>query len=102
MLEEGRGVDADLVAARAWFAKAAGAGFSDARVALGEMLLNGRGGAQDTTTALEFFDQAAAAGHSGAIYALGVLHGGAIISLWIARRRGGFARPPNGATHMAS
>jgi TPR repeat protein len=102
MLAEGRGVDSDLAAARAWFAKAAAAGFADAQVALGEMMLNGRGGAQSTTRALDFFEQAAAAGHSGAMYALGALHDGVTISLWIAKRpTGGCARLPNEATATA-
>jgi TPR repeat protein len=62
MLAEGRGVMADLAAARTWFARAADAGFSDGEVALAEMLLNGRGGERNTEKAIALFGRAGGQG----------------------------------------
>ncbi|HEY2111409.1 MAG TPA: tetratricopeptide repeat protein, partial [Dongiaceae bacterium] len=76
MLADGRGVAADLTAARDWFARAADSGLGDAQVALAEMMVNGRGGPADIPAALQLFEKAAAEGHVGAMFALGALHGG--------------------------
>ena len=65
-----------LEEARAWFARAADVGLTDAQVALAEMTLHGRGGPASTTVALDLFEKAAAKGHSGAMFALGVIYTG--------------------------
>jgi hypothetical protein len=75
LLQDGRGVAANPMQARVWFARAANAGVLDAKVALAEMLLNGRGGARAPETAVQLFQQAADDGHAGAMFALGALHG---------------------------
>jgi TPR repeat protein len=76
MLADGRGVAADLTAARDWFTRAADSGLGDAEVALAEMMVNGRGGPVDVPGALHLFEKAADEGHVGAMFALGALHGG--------------------------
>ena len=73
LLADGRGIAADLPAARSWFERAAAAGLTDAEVALAEMLLNGRGGDRSPAEAAKLFQKAAAKGHSGAMFGLGAL-----------------------------
>jgi uncharacterized protein len=76
MLVDGRGVEANATAGRAWIARAAGAGMANAQAALAEMMVNGRGGPCDPLTAVVLFEKAARKGHVGAMFALGVLNGG--------------------------
>ena len=76
MLVDGRGVDADPVAGRAWITRAADVGMPEAEVMLAEMMLNGRGGPKDHAGALAFFEKAAARGHVGAMFAVGAMKGG--------------------------
>jgi hypothetical protein len=73
MLAEGRGIAADLPAARACLLRAAAEGNGDAAAVAGEMLVNGRGGPLDRKAAMDLFAGAAAKGHKGAQYALDVL-----------------------------
>src|SRR5258708_34201841 len=73
MLAEGRGIEADAKAGRAWIARAAALGMADAEAALAEMMMNGRGGPRDQSTATALFEKAARKGHVGAMFALGAL-----------------------------
>jgi len=76
MLVDGRGVDADAPAGRAWIARAAAVGLAEAEAALAEMMVNGRGGPRDPAGAASLFESAAAKGHVGAMFALGALKDG--------------------------
>jgi TPR repeat protein len=76
MLSEGRGVEADPTAGRAWLERAAAAGLADAQASLAEMMVNGRGGPRDHPGALALFRAAAEAGHAGGAFAAGVMLSG--------------------------
>jgi TPR repeat protein len=78
-LAEGRGVTADAVEGREWIARAADAGFTEAQVMFGEMLINPSGGPADHPKAQGLFQKAAATGHVGAMFALGALAGGGYV-----------------------
>ena len=73
MLEEGKGVRADPVAARSWYEKAAMADHAAAQFRLGRIHAQGLGTTKDSSKASHWYLRAAALGDLDAQYSLGTM-----------------------------
>ena len=73
-LENGIGVDTDLVQAAAWYRKAAEGGHAEAQFKLGTLLEQGRGVAVDLKAAFGWYRLAAESGLAAAQYNYGVAY----------------------------
>ncbi|WP_048648280.1 peptidoglycan-binding protein [Nitratireductor soli] len=71
---EGRGVEADLAKAGAWYTKAADAGFAPAQYRIGDFYQKGTGRERDPAKARMWFQLAAQQGNASAMHNLGVLY----------------------------